>query len=277
MQMIKHLGKKVNFVRNEGLSGFESPGFVDIHCHCLPDLDDGPANINEARDLCEALVADGVTTAIATPHQLGCFNNCHRASDIRRHVTDLNTELKKHKIPLTVLPGADIRVDERIPKLLEFDRILTLADEGKYILLELPHNTFIDIEPLLKELLYLGITPVISHPERHETLHKRPKTILKWLETGANFQVTASSLIGFFGPAAKRAGWRFLCSGWANLVATDAHGKNHRRPMMKAAFKRISNRLGVNIARLVCVENPSRVASDKDAVPVCLHSLHDAK
>jgi protein-tyrosine phosphatase len=240
--------------------------FVDIHCHCLPGVDDGPATIDEALALCRALVDDYVATVIATPHQLGRYSGCNEAEQINEDVSTLNEELKSNNIPLTVMPGADVRVDERICKLLEEDKILTLAGSGKYILLELPHETFIDITPLLAELTSLGIQSIISHPERHPILIKRPEILLQWIEQSAHLQVTSGSLLGGFGLEAQRAAWQFLSSGWVSFVATDSHNLESRRPCMKAAFELISAELGETIARLVCVENPSRVLKRQNII-----------
>jgi len=268
---------------NDNLTGRENgvskeigqSGFVDIHCHCLPAIDDGPATKAEAIALCHALVKDDVATVIATPHQLGRFSGCNEAAQIREDVSALNQELKSNDVPLTVMPGADVRVDERICQLLEADKILTLADGGKYILLELPHDVFIDIESLLVELASLGIQAIISHPERHPILVKQPGILLKWLEYSAHLQVTSGSLLGQFGQTAQRAAWYFLSSGWVSFVATDSHDLETRRPCMKAAFERISIELGENVASLVCIENPLRVLKGQDITPG--HSMSTRK
>ncbi|MFQ6036450.1 MAG: tyrosine-protein phosphatase [Sedimentisphaerales bacterium] len=245
--------------------------FVDIHCHCLPGIDDGPATKAEALALCRALVDDGVTTAIATPHQLGRFSGCNEAAKIREQVSVFNEELKNSGIALTVMPGADVRVDERICELLEADKILTLADGGKYILLELPHDVFIDVEPLLADLACLGIQAVISHPERHPLLIKQRGILLKWQKLSAHLQVTSASLVGRFGLAAQKAAWNFLTSGWARLVASDSHDLETRQPCMRAAYESINSKLGENIAHLVCIENPLRLIKGQDiALPVDL-------
>ena len=110
--------------------------FTDIHCHCLPGLDDGPRSMGEALLLCQALVEDGITEVIATPHQLGRFDGCCDAPSVRRAVAQLNQTLRQSDIVLTVLPGADVRLDERILPLLEADNVLTAGDGGLYLLLE---------------------------------------------------------------------------------------------------------------------------------------------
>ena len=233
--------------------------YVDIHCHCLPAVDDGPATTDEALALCRELTYDGVSVVIATPHQLGRFSDCNEASQIREAVSVLNEELRRSEIPLTVLPGGDIRVDERICQLLEADRILTLADGGKYMLLELPHEIFLDIQPLIAELASLGVQAIISHPERHRVLMRQPDLLLKWLANGVYLQVTAASLLGEFGSTVQKAAWHFLSSGWVSFVATDAHDLYGRRPLMRAAFETIGAELSVELARQVCIENPTRV------------------
>jgi len=242
--------------------------FIDIHCHCLPGVDDGPATKLEAFALCRALIEDSIKSVIATPHQLGRFSDCNEAAQIREKVSILNEQLKDNDISITVMPGADVRVDERICQLLEADKILTLTDGGKYILLEIPHEVFIDITPLLAGLSCLGIQAIISHPERHPILANQPGTLLKWRKLSAHLQVTSASLLGQFGPVAQKAAWNFLKSGWASLIATDSHDLETRKPCMKAVFERISVQLGENIARLVCIENPLRVLKGQDIVPI---------
>jgi len=243
--------------------------YIDIHCHCLAGVDDGPETMAESLALCRALADDGIGVVIATPHQLGRFSGSNEASLIRELVSDLNEDLSNNSIDLTIVPGGDVRVDERIYQLLEAGEILTLADGGKYILLELPHEIFIDIEPLLVELSSMGIQSIISHPERHRVLAKHPEKLLNWITCGVHLQVTAASLLGEFGSTVQRAAWHFLVSGWVSFVATDAHDMYGRRPLMNAAFEQISTRLGQTIAREVCMENPLRVLESRD-----IHTEH---
>jgi protein-tyrosine phosphatase len=179
-------------------------------------------------------------------------------------------------IGLAVVPGGDVRVDERICQLIEADKILTLADSGRYILLELPHDVFMDIEPLLVELSSLGIQAIISHPERHPIIARQPGILMKWLERSAHLQVTSASLLGDFGNMAQKTAWHFLHLGWVSLVATDSHDINLRRPRMRAAFRRISTKLGKDIAHLVCIENPSRVLNGQEILPVSLYDQQEA-
>lgn len=241
------------------LTHFDASASVDVHCHCLPGVDDGPETLDEALELCRALVDDGITTVIATPHQLGRYDGRNAATSVRAACNQLQDELRNRQIPLAVKPGADVRVDERIAGLLKMDEVLTLGDGRVHLLLELPHETYIDPQMLIRLLVSRGLQPIISHPERHEAIRARLSRVTPWLEQGAVLQVTAGSLLGQFGPDAQAAGWRLLEAGTVAIIATDAHDTQRRPPSMTAAAQLIERRLGFAAARLVCVENPLRV------------------
>lgn len=245
--------------QRERLERYSSRHSVDIHCHCLPGLDDGPATPAEALSLCRALVADGVTVAVATPHQLGRYDRRNRAAAVRAAVASLQASLDEAGVPLTVLPGADVRLDERITEMLDAGEVLTLGGIGRHLLLELPHESFIDPLPLIRQLAARGVQTIVSHPERHTMLSKQLWRVRIWREAGAALQITAGSLLGEFGSTAQRVGWELLEGGLAAFVASDAHGSRTRPPRLSAAAAAIERRLGHAVARLVCVKNPLRV------------------
>ena len=86
-------------------------GFIDIHCHLLPGLDDGPSTTAETLELCRELVNQGIVCAVATPHQLGRFDGCNEAAEVRHATSELNKQLKNEGIRLSVLPGGDVMRD----------------------------------------------------------------------------------------------------------------------------------------------------------------------
>jgi protein-tyrosine phosphatase len=235
------------------------PRCVDIHCHCLPGVDDGPATTDDALDLCDALVADGITTVIATPHQLGGYDRQNTAATIRAAVNALATELAAQQIPLELAPGADVRVDERLPRLLESDVVVTPADARRHVLLELPHELFVDPMPAIVALSQRGLQTIMTHPERHRYLSQMPDRIISWIDAGAVLQVTAGSLLGHFGARANDEAWRLVHAGLVSLVATDAHDAERRPPCLTLAIDALAQELGRDAARVMCLENPWRV------------------
>ena len=269
--MIDSLNGNIIDAEDDHLKGRMWQRFIDIHCHCLPALDDGPATMAQALALCRKLAEEGIGTVVATPHQLGRFEDSNEAAKVRESVCSLNETLVNGGIPINIVPGGEVRVDERICRLLEADRILTLADGGKYLLLELPFQVFIDIEPLLIELASMGIQSVIAHAELIAPLVARPEMVRKWHEYSTHLQITAASLVGELGPEVKKVALSFIESGKATLVATDSHNTNLRKPRMRAAYELISTRFGEDLANLVCIENPSRIVNCQDILSVSLY------
>jgi len=239
-------------------------GFTDVHCHCLPGLDDGPSDRIKTLDLCRALAADGIETVVATPHQLGRFEGCYDAGTIRDAVAELNGSLRDAGIPLTILPGADVRLDERIPRLIETGDVLTVADRRRYLLLELPHEVFIDPQSLLPGLASIGVAAILTHPERHVHLARNPGLVERWVEFDMCLQLTAGSFGGGFGQLSQDAAWTFVCAPMPILVATDAHDTAGRSPRMSEAYRLLARRLGTDSARILCVENPRRAVEGKE-------------
>jgi len=245
--------------------------YTDLHCHCLPSLDDGPYDLAESLVLCRALVDDGITAVIATPHQLGRFDGLYDAAEIRLRVTAFKSDLADAGIALDVFPGAEVRIDERIVSLLEEDKILTLADGGRFLLLELMPDIMIDISFLIEELNGRSITTIIAHPERCDYLGRNLQTVSKWLEMGAKLQVTAASLAGNCGSFARDFGWNLLERNWVSYIATDAHSLEIRRPAMKAAYDAISKTFGRQRAEELCVVNPKLILKSEPLMDTNQH------
>jgi protein-tyrosine phosphatase len=274
--MTDSVNGNLNNIQNDFPKGHIRDEFTDIHCHCLPGLDDGPVTMSEALTLCQVLATEDITTIVATPHQLGRFEGRNEAVSVREAVHNLNKQLRNNNIQINILPGGEVRVDERLCQLMEADEILTLADGGRYLLLELPNEVFIDIESLIQELASIGIQSIISHAERITQLIHQPDILNRWFEHSASLQITASSLMGDFGLELQRNAWYLLSSGWAAFVATDSHNINSRKPRMKAAFQSIIRNLGGDTAHLVCIENPSRVLNGRDIVSVSTYHQQEA-
>lgn len=233
-------------------------GGIDLHCHVLPGVDDGPETVEQAVALCRLLSREGVQVAVATPHQLGRYEAVNTAAQIRRAVAEMREHLRRFHVKLEVCVGGEVRLDERIPRLLQDDRILTLGDGGKYLLLELPTGLAFEVSAVLDRVTVPGLRIVLAHAERYDFL-RAAGAAERWRDAGVILQINGSSLVGGWSPAAEAAGWDLLARGVATVVASDAHSIGHRRPRWSDSAAAIRRRLGDPALQLLCVENPRRI------------------
>ena len=117
------------------------PVFIDIHCHIVPNIDDGATNLQQSVRMARTAFEDGTKGLNATPHESGS-TGIVTAKVIKKRITLFRDQVNPQDIELTVLPGAEIRINPELPKLLKQGKVLTLADRGKHVLLEMPHDTF---------------------------------------------------------------------------------------------------------------------------------------
>lgn len=239
--------------------------FVDIHCHIAAGIDDGPADWDESLRMAETALTNGIGTIIVTPHQLGRYSQ-NSAATIRKAVEHLQSLLDKHELPLRVLPGADVRVEPDLPAKIANGDVLTLADGRQYVLLELPHEVYLPLERVLAELERVGLTSILSHPERNQGIIHRPEVVHQLAEQGCLLQLTAGSLTGEFGSTVQKFAEMLLREGLVHFIATDAHRLKHRAPCMKEAFFRAVGLVGEETAVELCCRNPEAITSGKKLV-----------
>ncbi len=243
-------------------------GWIDIHCHCLPGVDDGPATLSESLELCRQLVDSGVAAVIATPHQLGRYEGRNSATQIRSAVANLQIELDRASIPLRVHPGGEVRIDPGVATLLQRDRVLSLGDTKTSLLLELPLE--IDVNPvrLIDQLQKQNVRTIIAHAERYAGVVRSPDAVLNWIAAGACLQVNADSLLGNAGSSFEACAWELLRRGLVSMVASDAHDPIRRRPRIAEVASILAHEIGASPARQLLRENPQRVLSGEPIVPV---------
>lgn len=234
---------------------------IDIHCHLLPGVDDGPQTVDEALDLARASVADGIQHAVLTPHIFpGRFDNRRagiaRAAEVFRELLDL------HRIPLSVSFSAEVRLSPDVVDLVAQDQIPYLGESDAYrnMLLELPDVQIpLGSLNLVRHLLGQGIRPVIVHPERNKAIMEKPERALQFVDAGCLLQITAASVVGQFGPKVLATTDFLLAEGWVSVVASDAHNLAGRPPRMGEARVALARRYGAAFAEGVCVSSPARL------------------
>jgi protein-tyrosine phosphatase len=240
--------------------------FVDIHCHLLPGLDDGAASWDEALAMARLAAADGISTIVATPHQLGNYAANH-GEEIRARAERMQALLSERGIWLEVLPGADVRIEPGMIAKIRSGEVCTLADRGRYVLLELPHEVYLPLDRLLSDFHGAGLTGILSHPERNLAVLARPGLVKSLVDSGCLIQITAASLIGGFGSRVRGLAETLVKQGLAHFVSTDAHHPRSRPPLLSQAFQRVAEIAGRGVAVELFCKNPAAIAAGRDVVP----------
>ncbi len=230
---------------------------IDVHFHCLPGIDDGPGDWDDAVALCRAAAGQGTSAIVATPHVLrGPWLNEDPAAR-QELIEGLNGRLGGRP---EILPGCEYFLGADAVEQVERGRWgpLTTLNGGRYLLLEFPPGPLApEAESVLFELSLLGIAPVIAHPERHAGLLRAPQQIESLVAHGAVLQVTAGSLLGDFGPAARQAARDLIHRGLVDLVASDAHSMDRRPPRLAQAREAVAREWGAAVAVRLFEDNPA--------------------
>lgn len=242
--------------------------WIDIHCHCLPGIDDGPNTPAGALELCRKLVEQGVGQVVATPHQLGRYEGRNLAADVRTATATLQTELDREGVPLRIHAGGEVRIDPAVGTLLQRDKILTLADGRKFLLLELPLDVMVNPLRLVAQLASEGITTILAHVERYPSVVSRPDSVIGWIQSGASLQVNGDSLLGAAGRAVEECAWELLRRGSVSVIASDAHDAIRRPPRFAELAEILAQEIGASPARQLLRENPERILKGQPLKPV---------
>ncbi|MED4054184.1 tyrosine protein phosphatase [Niallia taxi] len=218
---------------------------IDIHCHILPGVDDGPKTKEESILMAREAVNQGIETIIATPHHRNnTYVNSKKA--ILRVVDEFNTILQNEQIPLTILPGQETRIFGEILEDYNKEEILTL-NNSNYLFLEFPSSSVPRYaERLLYEIQLEGLNPIIVHPERNKEILDNPNILYNLVKNGALTQVTAASLAGFFGKSIKKFSYQLIENNLTHFVASDAHNIHNRSFKLNEAYDTIEQEYGID-------------------------------
>jgi len=218
--------------------------------------------LDESLAMARLAAADGTATIIATPHQMGSFGN-NEGDDIRRRVAELQQQLDAGSVGIKVLPGADVRIEPGMVEAIVRGEVLSLGDHRRHVLLELPHELYLPLEPVLDELSRRKMVGVLSHPERNQGILRQRNVLPALVDAGCLLQITAGSVCGTFGPECQQFCETLLAEGLVHFVATDAHGSRSRRPLMRRAFERVLELTDEATAVDLCSVNPGHVAAGR--------------
>lgn len=216
---------------------------IDLHCHMLPGIDDGAADLREALAMARLAYQDGVRTVVCTPHIFpGLYNNDSAA--IEQAVGHFREALRDVGVDIQLSFGADAHLTADLLQRLQGGELPSLHG-SRYFLLEPPHQTLPEgFEHSINRFLEAGYIPLITHPERLTWVGDYYQLWHRLTQRGAWIQLTAGSLTGRFGTTARYWGERLLDDGLVHVLASDGHGIQQRPPLLQEGIEAVARRLG---------------------------------
>jgi len=201
---------------------------IDLHCHLLPGIDDGPETIAGSLELARAAVAAGTRMMVATPHVSWSYPN--DADTIGPRVDELRARLRAEGIALEVRAGAEIAMT-RVADLAPAELSRLSLGGGEWLLVEPPFApTVTGLDSILFDLQRQGHRVLLAHPERCQAFHRDPRMLQSLVRAGVLTSITAGSLVGRFGGEVRRFALSLARDGLIHNVASDAHDTLRRPP-----------------------------------------------
>ena len=232
---------------------------VDIHSHILPEVDDGPKTWDMCVAMCRAAAADGITHMVAAPHANDRYHYDRQyLQGLVAHLQELVGHTPK------ILLGCDfhLSVDNLTDALANPARYV--IGDTRYLLVEFSNYSIPQqITDSFLKLGDLGITVIITHPERNPILRESPQRVLEWAEMGCVVQMTGSALTGFWGERSQRAAHWLLEHQAVHVLATDAHDTEKRVPILSTARDAAAELCGDDIADALVESNPRAIVTNQ--------------
>ena len=200
-------------------------GYVDIHSHILPGIDDGAQKIKDSKFLLESMIDFGFSKVITTPHTMkNVWDNT--TSSIGDAYNLVHSELPELSKQVSLQFASEYFLDENLIRLAQQEKLLSLKDN--FILIEMSYlNAPIQLYDFLFELQLKGYQLVLAHPERYNYFHSNKKEYQKLKKAGCLFQLNLLSTVGYYGKNVAEIADYLLKENLYDFVGSDIHHKNH--------------------------------------------------
>lgn len=235
---------------------------IDIHCHIVPDIDDGASDMNEALSMARLALDNETNTIINTSHFNPVFNYTS-STKLKKAVEVFNNVLSTNNIDLQVLLGNELYYNKELMHCLDKKEFFCL-NNSDYILVEFSNASFpSNILDVVYEFVIRGYIPILAHVERYPSFAKNLKLVQKCIECGALIQVNSSSVLGSSSSSSQESVLDLIDNNMVHFVASDGHGSTRRRPILKNSYDFISGSYSKELADKLFFTNPQAVIDNE--------------
>ncbi len=233
-------------------------GYVDIHCHIVPHIDDGARSSTQALRMIDIAYKNGIRAMIATPHyEVGKYDN--NIDEIQKQFSKIkDLALKKYR-DFKLYLGNEIFYSYGVVNNLEEGKIFTLAD-SKYVLVEFsPNDKYKYISESLYELVNNGYIPVLAHAERYEEVMEDIDNVERLVDVGVYIQINAHTIAGKYGHGIRRRVMKMIKNDLVHFIGTDTHSDGHRSPDLEECIKYLNKKTDEETVVRLLSTNPQKI------------------
>ncbi len=236
---------------------------IDIHCHILPEVDDGSRSLNESIEMAMIAKEQGIKKIVNTSHYHPEFRY-KKGEELLKELEDFNNVLKENMIDIEVLIGNEIYYTKDLIKEIDDLDFYTL-NNSRYILIELPPTNFPkDLCSIVGELKEKGYIPVLAHVERYIEVQENPELIYEAINAGAVIQVNSHSILGRSGKELQKTCDLLLNRNMVHVVGTDAHRSRRRTPIFSDAYEYVSQKYSKDMADDLFINNNNSIINNEE-------------
>lgn len=238
-------------------------GFVDLHSHVLPGIDDGPPDLPGALEMARAAAGAGTAVLAATPHLRADFPGVD-VTEIAARCAALQAEIDGAGIPLRLVPGAEASLVWAIEASEDDLRRASYGGTGHDLLVETPSDVSM-IEQLLYQVHLRGLRVTLAHPERSAAFRREPARLERLVEQGVLLEVNADALLARKRSSIRDLAERLCRDGLAHVLASDGHRARDRRPVtvLAAGAEALESLVGADRAHWMCVDAPAAILAGR--------------
>ncbi len=235
----------------------------DIHAHILPGVDDGAKTPEETLAMCRIASETGTCSILATPHRKDVTESSS-VDHLRNLVVEMSQQNRANGVELTLALGMENHLDASLPEEINSGRALPI-NGTHYILVEMPFFGRPNyVEETLFRIQVEGLTPVLAHPERIEAFQRDPELLRRFIDRGMISQITAGSIIGYFGGEVQRFTHSLLRRNMAHVMASDTHyPRGDRSPRLNVGIETAARIVGRESAVEMVTDTPRAIVEGR--------------
>lgn len=232
---------------------------IDIHCHILPKVDDGPDSVEESLKILKDMKRQGIKHVIVTPHyRPEMFEpSMKRVIYSYRHLRDIAYEMG-----VSMSLGCEYYRNEQIIDHMDNRKRPSMAG-SRYVLIEFSMNDlFPTVRNYVYELVTHGYQPIVAHVERYFCCQKMEK-IQELKDMGALIQVNAGSVLGEEGWKLKKFCLELMKKDLIDFIASDTHNTSDRKLNLKKCASYVTKKMGKQYAERIFFNNPLNILKNR--------------